>query len=140
MENPMALWNHDKASQADGSAPRPPKVLWDVSQGGAGPRVRNGRFSLASPGTWMRALTILSVSVLAGRFGAPLHQPAPSEASTLFGREMNTTGAMMRLAQDTSTGTVHTPPPSTHHDSHNDKTMSTLGGQHLDQHGDSNAN
>lgn len=103
-------------------------VVWDLCHGGAGPRVENGVFTIEGPRLWSRllAMALLNLAMFAGArtaaAAAPILSAAPSDMHIPLGQ--------------TVTAAKVIPTACVHHDQHNDRNMSTLGGQHLDQHGD----
>jgi hypothetical protein len=102
------------------------RVVWDVSEGGAGPRLTGGVFTIERPGVWSRAAAALMVG---------LSMLGVAKASTPLRPSLSARPSDMSALPSKGTATVIAA-GCTHHDSHNDKTMQSLGGSHLDQHGD----
>lgn len=116
------------------------KIIWDAADGGAGPSIKDGGFSISRPGLWNRLTAAFLVNALAllnlSLFGGTAQAKSSTSLLPASPKDM-----FVGLTQDTpDKGTSPTPPapppPCVHHNSHNDKIMSTLGNQHLDQHGD----
>ena len=115
------------------------KVLWDVSDGGSGPVVRNGIFLIAKPCFWAKLVAMLSFVVFAKENAMTTQLPPSSDQA--ISSEMTSNKVKLLLADDTSTTTIPSPPspPATpHHDVHADKTMPSDPPVHIDTHGDSN--
>ena len=112
------------------------RVVWDVSEGGSGPKVVGGAFRPGRASVWVRvAAAFASIPmVLAGgsALGSSMQPYAKGQDPTRLSDGQN-----FQLAQDTSTTTVHTcthgDTTANHTDIHHDQ---DVGGQHYDTHAD----
>lgn len=103
-------------------------VVWDAADGGAGPRVKDGVFTIVRSTLWSKlaAMLLLNLSMFGVAKATQPTTPSLSAAPT----DMNV------LLTETQARGPAVAANCQHHDSHNDKIMSTLDGAHLDQHGD----
>jgi|ERR1039458_7380223 hypothetical protein len=117
------------------------RIIWDIGQSRAESLIKRVWKAVSGPRAWANALTLISASILGGRMDGTLHTgTAVADASTLHdsGWDARDPVTVLRVAQDTSTTTVTSPPPTPHHDVHSDKTMPSEPPVHIDTHGDSN--
>ena len=125
--------------------PHDPRVLWDVSQGGKGPRVEKGVFVPGRAAIWPGVVaTVMSIPLMIA--GRTPWAPVAANGPRLFDDETLTSqralqpsdGKPWRMAQSTSTvkTCTHTDQHGDHTANHTDIHHDQVEGHHYDTHAD----